>query len=81
MAYAQMTLREPAGQVRVKAHKSDNDRFRHQPATVCVWLGDEIYISLSPEEADTLAAKIPAAVAEARNLEAAYQASREGKAA
>ncbi|RCK20108.1 hypothetical protein TH8_19820 [Thalassospira profundimaris] len=81
MAYAQLTSRETAARVKVEAHKSDDDRFRHQPATVCVWLGDGIYISMTPEEADTLAAKIPAAVTEARNLEAAYQASREGKAA
>lgn len=76
MAYIHLTSREPGARVRVEAHKPDDDRFRHQPASVCVWLGDAAYINLTPEEAATLAAKIPAAVTEAQNIEAAYQASR-----
>lgn len=59
--------------VRVKPRKSDEvfslGRRYTPPAVVSVSFGG-IYLSLSPDEADALAALLPAAAAEARALDA-----------
>lgn len=68
MAYVSISARENARPLRVQASKSRGGAFDH-PAIVLVTCG-EIFIALSPAEADALAALLPPAAAEARALDA-----------
>ncbi|MFH1806869.1 MAG: hypothetical protein ABID63_18465 [Pseudomonadota bacterium] len=70
MAYSHLTVRETPARIRVSTHKSTDPDFEHRPASVTINIGDNLYISLSPYEADTLASKLPDAAKQCREIDA-----------
>ncbi|MBL4839352.1 MAG: hypothetical protein JKY47_00810 [Thalassospira sp.] len=79
MAYASISDRTDGGKIRISAHKykTETKVFINVPATVDIHFDSRIYLSITAEEAEELVSRLPAAIAEARELDAAAAAPEE----
>lgn len=72
MAYTSLWDRTDGGSIRISAHKyKPKTKVRTDvPASVDIHFDSRIYLSITPAEAEELVARLPAAITEARELDA-----------